>query len=80
VIFLWRVCAFLGNLRGVKKKTPQKAKTFWKKSMSKKNYKKNEGGTEALFLSAFLAVSLHDELKNTMQYFPNSDLQISKAF
>jgi hypothetical protein len=53
--------------------------TFWKKSMSKPFYKEVEGKNtffpivffffpSVLFI-AFLAVSLHDELKNTTKRF-----------
>jgi hypothetical protein len=58
------------SAKGVASKTPQT--TFWGKSMSTTFYPKNEGEKGLFpvifflrFFIAFLAVSLHEELKNT---------------
>jgi hypothetical protein len=62
--------------------------SFWKKSMSKTFCQKLSGKKLFLchlpspplrfFVIAFLAVSLHDELKNTTIMFSKSDPKISK--
>jgi hypothetical protein len=50
-------------------------KNFWPKKLREK---KSCRIFPSIFLIAFLAVSLHEEPKNTTKYFVKSDLKISK--
>jgi hypothetical protein len=69
--FLWRFCAFL-NYRGVQKHQQKRfAEKIEKNALSLPF-------SPLIFLIAFLAVSLHEGLKNTKTYFPKSHLRTSK--
>jgi hypothetical protein len=73
-LFPWRFCAFLNTQQGEFKKATKNflgkahVKNFWPKKLRKQNFFPVVFSHRFFFI-AFLAVSLHEEPKNTIKIF-----------